>query len=421
MNTYFEKKKGLVAVVVALFLCVSTVSCGMLAYDAPMTKEPSDDDQMPEFETPTDVSLNDAVDYEADRNNRNPAPEMSKNEGLESVDYYGSAGDRAYATLAEAYANVAQTVVEISTETVVSGGWLGNYVSSGAGSGVVISTDGYIVTNHHVIAGADTITVRMNNGDSYEAVLVGSDEASDLAVLWIDVQEELKAVQLGCSKDLIVGEPVFAIGNPLGSLGGTLTDGIISATARQIVIDGSNMTLLQTNAAVNPGNSGGGLFNMAGELIGVVNAKCSQDDVEGLGFAIPVDTVYEVVNELIEYGYIRGVVDSGLTLYDVTSTMTAWKNFSSTRLGVYIIGSEYCDDLKYGDYLLNIDGVTVTSGSGAETLLASYSVGDTVTVQVIRLVETTQGGRRVWTEQTVSVELVLREYVPTDVSVRLIR
>ena len=264
-------------------------------------------------------------------------------------------------------------------------------------------------------------TVRLNDGDSYEAVLIGSDESSDLAVLWIDAPEALKAAHLGCSKDLIVGEPVFAIGNPLGSLGGTLTDGIISATERQIVIDGSSMTLLQTNAAVNPGNSGGGLFNMAGELIGVVNAKCSQDDVEGLGFAIPVDTAYEVIRELIEYGYVRGVVDSGLALYDVTSTMSAWKNFNSTRLGVYIIGSEYCDDLKYGDYLLNIDGVTVTSGSGAETLLASYSVGDTVTVQVIRLVETTQGGRRVWTEKTFSVELVLREYVPTDTSVRFTR
>lgn len=408
-------------IITVCLLSLFAVSCGMLAYDAPMTKVPSDDDQMPEFETPTDAVSDDTVDYEANKNNRNPAPEMNKNEGMENVDYNGSAGDRAYATLAEAYANVAQTVVEISTETVVSGGWLGNYVTSGAGSGVIISTDGYIVTNHHVIAGADTITVRLNDGDSYEAVLIGSDESSDLAVLWIDAPEALKAAHLGCSKDLIVGEPVFAIGNPLGSLGGTLTDGIISATERQIVIDGSSMTLLQTNAAVNPGNSGGGLFNMAGELIGVVNAKCSQDDVEGLGFAIPVDTAYEVIRELIEYGYVRGVVDSGLALYDVTSTMSAWKNFNSTRLGVYIIGSEYCDDLKYGDYLLNIDGVTVTSGSGAETLLASYSVGDTVTVQVIRLVETTQGGRRVWTEKTFSVELVLREYVPTDTSVRLIR
>ncbi len=409
------------AAIALLVMLVSLTSCGMLLYDAPrLSGEPLGADEMPDFETPSGIS-SDEVDHEADSNNRNPDPEMDKNEGMESIDYNGSAGNRAYATLSEAYANVAETVVEISTETVVSGGWLGNYVTDGAGSGVVISTDGYIVTNHHVIAGADTITVHMNNGVSYEAILIGSDEASDIAVIWIDAPEELKAVRMGCSKDLIVGEKVFAIGNPLGSLGGTLTDGIISATARQIIIDGSAMTLLQTNAAINPGNSGGGLFNMAGELIGVVNAKCSQDDVEGLGFAIPVDTVYEVVGELIEYGYVRGVVDSGLTLYDVSNTISAWKNFNSTRLGVYIIASDYCDELHYGDYLLNIDGVTVTSGSGAETLLSSYSVGDTVTIQVIRLVETTQNGKRVWTEQTVSVELVLHEYVPMESSVRLIR
>ncbi len=396
-------------------LAFSLLSCGLNF----STVSPGGENA-PEFETPSS-SVSETPDHPADQSNRNPTPDVSKNDAANAIDYRGSAGDRAYATLAEAYANVAETVVEISTETVVNGGWLGNYVTGGAGSGVVISTDGYIVTNHHVIAGADTIIVRMNNGVSYEAILIGSDESTDTAVLWIDSEEPLKAAHLGSSNDLIVGEYVFAIGNPLGSLGGTLTDGIISATARQIIVGGSKMTLLQTNAAVNPGNSGGGLFNMAGELIGVVNAKYSQDDVEGLGFAIPVDTVYEVVNQLIEYGYVRGVVDSGLTLYDVTNTITAWKNFNSTRLGVYIVESDYCKDLQYGDYLVSIGGVTVKNGSAADTLFSSYSVGDVVTLQVIRMVETTQNGKEVLVEQQISVELTLREYHPTNTKVRLVQ
>jgi serine protease Do len=311
--------------------------------------------------------------------------------------------------MAEAIDKVQATVVEISTETMVSGGWLGNYVSSGAGSGVVISEDGYIVTNNHVIADADTITVRMTDGSEYSAVLIGRDVATDIAVIWVDTKGvSLQAARLGCSADLIVGEWVFAIGNPLGSLGGTVTNGIISATARGIVIDGQKMTLLQTNAAVNPGNSGGGLFNMAGQLIGVVNAKCSEDDVEGLGFAIPVDTAYEVISQLIEYGYVRGVVDHGLSLYDITSAniMTAWRYFNSSYAGVYILESAHTDELKYGDLLYAIDGVKVASSKEVEAVLSGYEIGDTVTLTVVRA------------ETEYQVELQLKEYVPSDLNVQ---
>jgi serine protease Do len=334
---------------------------------------------------------------------------MDKSESLGAVSWSGSAGENAYDTMAEAIASVANTVVEISTETVVSGGWLGNYVSSGAGSGVVISTDGYVVTNNHVIEGADNIRVRTVDGAEYVAMLIGRDSASDIAVLWVDTKgEALPAARLGCSADLLVGEQVFAIGNPLGSLGGTVTDGIISATARSIAISGQSMTLLQTNAAVNPGNSGGGLFNMAGQLIGVVNAKCSQDDVEGLGFAIPVDTAYDVIDQLIRYGYVRGVADAGLSLYDVTSSniVAAWRYFNSSYAGVYILESAYTEELKYGDLLYAIDGVRVQSSSDVESLLAEHEVGDTITLTVVR------------GEKEYSVELMLREYVPSDLNVK---
>jgi serine protease Do len=351
----------------------------------------------------------DQTDLSVNEDDRNPTPQLDKSDSLGKLTYSGSAGANAYSTMAEAIDKVQATVVEISTETMVSGGWLGNYVSSGAGSGVVISEDGYIVTNNHVIADADTITVRMTDGSEYSAVLIGRDVATDIAVIWVDTKGvSLQAAQLGCSADLIVGEWVFAIGNPLGSLGGTVTNGIISATARGIVIDGQKMTLLQTNAAVNPGNSGGGLFNMAGQLIGVVNAKCSEDDVEGLGFAIPVDTAYEVISQLIEYGYVRGVVDHGLSLYDITSAniMTAWRYFNSSYAGVYILESAHTDELKYGDLLYAIDGVKVASSKEVEAVLAGYEIGDTVTLTVVRA------------ETEYQVELTLKEYVPSDLNVQ---
>jgi serine protease Do len=351
----------------------------------------------------------DQTGLSVNEDDRNPTPQLDKSDSLGKLTYSGSAGANAYSTMAEAIDKVQATVVEISTETMVSGGWLGNYVSSGAGSGVVISEDGYIVTNNHVIADADTITVRMTDGSEYSAVLIGRDVATDIAVIWVDTKGvSLQAAQLGCSADLIVGEWVFAIGNPLGSLGGTVTNGIISATARGIVIDGQKMTLLQTNAAVNPGNSGGGLFNMAGQLIGVVNAKCSEDDVEGLGFAIPVDTAYEVISQLIEYGYVRGVVDHGLSLYDITSAniMTAWRYFNSSYAGVYILESAHTDELKYGDLLYAIDGVKVASSKEVEAVLSGYEIGDTVTLTVVRA------------EKEHQVELQLKEYVPSDLNVQ---
>ena len=171
--------------------------------------------------------------------------------------------------------------------------------SGGAGSGVIISENGYIITNHHVIEGAGAITVRLTNGCEYAAGVVGSDPDGDIALIKIDATD-LCAATIGSSKSVVVGQQVLAIGNPLGTLGGTVTDGIISALDRKIPIDGVEMTLLQTNAAINPGNSGGGLFNRSGELIGIVNAKRAETGVEGLGFAIPVDIAWEIALQIAQ-------------------------------------------------------------------------------------------------------------------------
>ncbi len=303
-------------------------------------------------------------------------------------------------TVPTVVATVAASVVEISTETLVQSNWIGQYITGGAGSGVIIAEEGYIITNHHVIDGADSIVVRLNDGTEFAAILVGSDEETDVAVLWIDPGEyKLTVATLGSSYDLVAGEDVIAIGNPLGSLGGTVTEGIISATERQISVDGNDMTLLQVSAPINPGNSGGGLFNMAGELIGVVNAKMSSEEIEGLGFAIPVDTAYEIACELIEHRYVRGRVTTGLTLVDIDNVQTAMYYFNSRYTGVYVYGSE-SDVLKYGDRIITVNGQEITASRDVSAIVAGYKVGDTVEFVVYR------------NKGTVTVTLMLMEYVP---------
>ena len=237
-------------------------------------------------------------------------------------------------SVAEVAAKAADSVVEINTETVSSSFYGGQRVSQSAGSGVILSADGYIVTNNHVVAGADSITVRTRDGKSYAANLVGTDPDTDLAVLKIEASGLTPAV-LGSSDDLVVGETAVAIGNPLGELGGTVTSGIISALSREVTIDNQTMTLLQTNAAINPGNSGGGLFNSNGELVGVVNAKYAKEGVEGLGFAIPINTAKPVIEQLISQGYVSGRVDTGFTPIDLTDEATAMQ-YRVSRTGVYV-------------------------------------------------------------------------------------
>ena len=197
---------------------------------------------------------------------------------------------------------VADSVVEIECTVLVQsgGGWFQRpttYSATSAGSGVIISADGTIVTNHHVIDGATQIKVRLRNGEEHTASLVGSDQSHDIAVLKISA-ENLTYATFG-TYELKVGQTVVVIGNPLGKLGGSVTDGIISALDRDISIDGATMRLLQTNASINSGNSGGGMFDLDGRLIGIVNAKSTGTDVEGLGFAIPADVALSVVTEIL--------------------------------------------------------------------------------------------------------------------------
>ena len=290
-------------------------------------------------------------------------------------------------SISEIAAMAADSVVEIVVQSASDTGYIGQTILTGAGSGVILTQSGYIITNNHVVEGADSINVRLRNGEEYEAKLIGTDSKSDIAVIKIDA-ENLTAAVVGDSSLLQVGELAVAIGNPLGELGGTVTDGIISALDREITIDGVNMTLLQTNAAINPGNSGGGLFNGRGELIGIVNAKSSGTDIEGLGFAIPINDAMSVFDDLIEYGYVRGRVDVGMEMLEISDTATAYM-YRVSQLGVYVYSVEsgsYAQSagLKAGDYILSVDGKEISSLADFNSAIDVHSVGEQVEISVLR-------------------------------------
>ncbi|MFA6948750.1 MAG: trypsin-like peptidase domain-containing protein, partial [Eubacteriales bacterium] len=275
----------------------------------------------------------------------------------------------------------------------------------------------------HVVTGASTVTVKLADGTSYQAAIVGEDSQTDIAVLKIEAKTALTAAVIGDSESLIVGQTAIAIGNPLGSLGGTATSGIISALDREVTIDNQNYNLLQTNAAINPGNSGGGLFNINGELIGIVNAKSSGSSstttIEGLGFAIPINNAKKVAEQLISYGYVQGRVMLGVYVYEVTSSTSSYELRQSqysdllnyiTDYGVYFINyqSGIEGDMMFGDRVVAIDGITVSSKADITNILEDYSVGDKITVTVARLQE---NGRSTQSKM-IEVELTLVENVP---------
>lgn len=289
----------------------------------------------------------------------------------------------------------ANSVVEITTSVEGKSYFYGNYTATGNGSGVIISKDGYIVTNNHVINGASKVEVTLKDGNSYEATVIGSDSRTDVAILKINA-DNLKAANLGDSSKLRVGELAVVIGNPLGKLGGTVTDGIISALEREITLDGTTMNLIQTNAAVNPGNSGGGLFNDKGELVGIVVAKSSGLDVEGLGFAIPINDVKNVINDIIDLGYVSNRPFLGVAFASNTSNYESGYGFifgygmqSQMRYGAKVSqvvegsGAERAG-IKVGDHIISIDDEAVSSGTDVTQIVGEHKVGDKIKIGIIR-------------------------------------
>ncbi len=291
-------------------------------------------------------------------------------------------------SVAQVSALVADSVVEVTTSSVQYDIFYGQRVVSGAGSGVIFGrseTDGdkyYIVTNHHVIDGVETASVRLRDGSEYECTIVGSDIISDIGILEISSDKNLTVAELGNSDNLLVGESVVVIGNPLGRLGGTVTDGIISALERKVNIDGLDMTLLQHNAAISPGNSGGGMFNSSGYLVGIVNAKSTESTAEGLGFAIPINYAYDIICDILNFGYVTGRASLPFPIQEYYSSSM----FGSTATYVVVTSQNNEGKVKFNDIIYSIDDVRISSLNELINLLTNYKVGDAVSLTVARTV-----------------------------------
>ena len=319
------------------------------------------------------------------------APSASSGSADSSISSAAAAGSSL--TTEQVAELVSPSVVVITTEQVVYSqwSWYGqSQVESGAGSGVIISSDGYILTCAHVVDGASTITVTIDDKD-YSATLVGEDTTSDIAVVKIDATG-LTPATVGDSDGLKVGQNVMAVGNPLGELGGTVTGGMISALNRSVTIQGSSstntMSLIQMDASVSPGNSGGGLFNMSGELVGIVNAKSSDSDAEGLGFAIPINDAIKVAQQLLENGYVTGRPYLGITYLGVEDAQTA-AQLGVSAYGVYVVdvvkgGPAEAGGLKAGDRIVSIDGTEIGTKDDLSSLMQTHSAGDVLSITVAR-------------------------------------
>ena len=279
-------------------------------------------------------------------------------------------------TPGQVHAQNKNSVVGISNQGVTTNIFGQTTQTASAGSGFVITESGYIVTNYHVIKGAKTLTVITNNEEEYPATVVGFDEGNDFALIKVDVTG-WTPVKLGSSDDLIVGDQVVAIGNPLGEITNSLTVGYISVKDRDVTIENSIINMLQTDAAINPGNSGGPLFNMKGEVIGITSAKYAAEAVEGIGFAIPIDDVKEMITELLEKGFIA----SPYMGVNITT--------QSDGIGVYVYSVEPGSPaekagIRKGDIIVGIGEYETPTLASLDKVLRNFKPDDVATVQVYR-------------------------------------
>ena len=319
----------------------------------------------PTQQTPADTRPADDATVEL-----RPSPE-----GTENIPQEGGL------SLQQIYENTIDSVVSIIC-TMDGGG--------STGTGVVLSKNGYLVTNSHVVEGATKISVLFSDGKQLDARVVGADTVSDLAVLWVDAKN-LKPAQFGSSDNLRVGDLAVAIGDPLGvEYRGTMTDGIVSAINRDVTTGGRTMTLIQTNAALNSGNSGGPLLNCYGQVIGIntmkIGAFTDSAGVEGIGFAIPSTTVKEVVDQLIAQGYVSGRPALGLSVRELSS---AERQFYRLPAGLLVTqvdkgSNAHTQGLEAGDILVQLDSTDVTTQEALTSVILKHQVGDTLTAIIYR-------------------------------------
>ena len=282
---------------------------------------------------------------------------------------------------------VGPAVVGITNKAVARDAFNRTFATEGVGSGVIFREDGYIVTNNHVIAGASEIIVSLSDGNTVNGKLIGTDEMTDIAVVKVEAKN-LPTAEFGNSDEVVVGEPAIAIGNPMGlEFQGSVTVGVISALNRTLELNDRRVKLFQTDAAISPGNSGGALVNADGQVIGINSAKLATMGVEGMGFAIPINTVKTVVNELMDKGYVARPY-LGVTIFD-KPTAARYGYQLTLEKGVYVFQVAIDSpagraDFQRGDIILSIDGNEVNSVTDVRNAVAAHKVGDKVKVVLDR-------------------------------------
>ena len=293
----------------------------------------------------------------------------------------------------DVYENYVNAVVLVYNQGTTSTYW-GQTESQSSGSGMIISKDGYVLTNNHVVEGAEKLTVMTTSGEEYDATVIGADEVNDVALLKIDGDEDFPTVSIGDSDNIQVGQQVCAIGNPLGELTNTLTVGYVSALDREISESstGTTINMFQTDCAINSGNSGGPIFDMNGNVVGITTAKYSSSgysnaaSVEGIGFCIPVNDAMSIVNDLMQYGYVKGRVSMGVSVRAMDTTVAQYYNLPT---GVYVAGvtsgsAAENAGIQEGDMICAIDGDETASVAALKQKLKDYKPGDTATVSIYR-------------------------------------
>ena len=289
----------------------------------------------------------------------------------------------------EVYAMNVNACVGIATQ-ITTNVWGQVASASASGSGFILTSDGYVVTNNHVVEGATSVTVKLYNGEEYDAEIVGTDEMNDVALLKIDATG-LQAVTIGDSDQIEVGEEVIAIGNPLGELTFTMTAGVVSALDREINTDGKPINMLQTDVAINSGNSGGPLFDMNGNVIGITSAKYSGStssgaSIEGISFAIPINDALRVIYDLQQYGHVTGRAYLGVTVKDLDSTTAATYGLPTGPM-IRTVEEGGCAEkagLQEGDIIIGFNDAEISSYTDLVAALNKCRAGDTATIKVYR-------------------------------------
>lgn len=352
-----DKSNGAVKIIVSCIVAVMLFTAGVLLGES-------------QFDINNDILDNSVVEDDISQSNSNsPTLNIKSKDGSED----GLSG-------VDVYAKAAPSIVGIKATSLINN-------SSNSGSGIIMTEDGYIITNNHVIENADKLTVVLNDNTQYEAEIIGADKKTDLAVLKITPNTALIPAEFGDSDQLVVGSRAYAIGSPGGlELQNTFTGGFISAINRDITIDDRVMTLLQTDASINPGNSGGALINEYGQIIGITTAKLGVSYYEGLGFAIPINSAKEIVDELITNGYISGRPSIGLSGYNI-SEMTAKNNNVPQGVLIALVDTRsdaYNKGVKKGDIIIGVNGKTIKDMKEVNAVKEQFKAGDSITLNIYR-------------------------------------